>query len=143
MKKQISIINTEGYTDSTAFAAINRIIRERSERKDISMNSWHGIGVVSKDPKVDTGRTGEACMRLVLVIPRKTAEQTAYISVRLGSRLTAQYRDKIVRGDSVGVTGRLQTWTYTPEDGIKRFGYEILAEEVNLLKSTSPAAPDD
>ena len=80
-------------------------------------------------------------MRLVINIPRKIDGVCDYISVRLGTRLTESFLGKIAQGDLVGVSGRLQTWVYLPEDGIKRFGYEILAEEINLMNSDPSQLP--
>lgn len=137
MRRGIGYTNSEGYTDRTAFAAINKIIREKTESEDRKMNRWSGVGEIAKDPKYDTGKNGDQNMRIVLIIPRKKDSMVDYISVRLGSRLAAVYANKIHKGYTVAVSGRLQTWTYTPEDGIKRFGYEILADDVTIIKDES------
>lgn len=137
----VSYFNREGYADSTAYKAITNIMREREKERYRTMNQWSGIGTIMKDPKISTTKNGDTYMRLVVNIPRKIDGVCDYISVRLGTRLTESFLGKIAQGDLVGVSGRLQTWVYLPEDGIKRFGYEILAEEINLMNSDPSQLP--
>ena len=61
-----------------------------------------------------------------------------YIPVRAKGKRAALCREYLHRGKKVGVDGRLETYTYTMQDGQKRSGFEIVLEKITFLYSGDP-----
>ncbi len=102
------------------------------------MNSWTGIGVVVRDPFFDTIKNGKEQCKFCVAVDRNVLDengktQNDYINVTAIGRVADFCKEKVHKGSVVSITGRLRTWSYTPEDGIKRFCSAIQAIDMNLV----------
>lgn len=52
-------------------------------------------------------------------------------------------KEYLKKGRKVGVTGKLQTYNYTGQDGQKKYGFEILLDELTFLSSSAESKPGE
>lgn len=99
------------------------------------MNVWSGIGYLARDPYMDVSKTGNESCRFTLCVSRgdKEGAYTDHISCRAAGRLAPVCMSGLASGKHVGITGKLQTWTYQKEDGRQHYGYEILVDTVTFM----------
>jgi single-strand DNA-binding protein len=104
------------------------------------MNKVIIIGNLTKDPEIRNTKTGKTCASLTVAVDRKFKNadgkhETDFFPVVAWGRtgeLCAQY---LVKGNSVGIEGRIQTRSYEAQDGTRRYVTEIVADEVDFLTS--------
>jgi single-strand DNA-binding protein len=100
------------------------------------------IGRVTAQPEMRYTQTGKAVATFTVAVDRaKKADgkekETDFISVVAWQKLAeicSQYLDK---GKLICVDGRLQTRSYTTNDGQKRKVYEVVAADMRMLGSRS------
>ena len=109
------------------------------------MNSWSGIGNLTRDPESSATQSGLEVSKFTLAINRPKDQngqsQADFIPIRaLGKRaqLCNQYLKK---GRKIGVVGKLQTYSYTGQDGQKKYGFEILLDDITFLSSSTESKP--
>lgn len=104
------------------------------------MNQVILIGRLTRDPEVKyTTGTQKAVARFTLAIDRPVGQgkekQTDFPSIVAFGK-TAELIEKYVgKGQQVAVQGRLQTGSYTKQDGTKVYTTDVLAERVEFLGS--------
>jgi len=105
------------------------------------INSVVLVGRLTKDPEMRYTQNGLAVTRFRLAVDRPFGrdesgnKQTDFIDVvawRKTAELCGQYLGK---GAPVGVEGRLQTGSYTTQDGQQRQRFEVVADRVSFLES--------
>ena len=106
------------------------------------------IGRLCRDPEVRyTPSTQMAVARFTLAIDRPVGQgkekQTDFPSIVAFGK-TAELIEKYVgKGQQVAVQGRLQTGSYTKQDGTKVYTTDVLAERVEFLgKKADNSQPD-
>ena len=95
------------------------------------------IGRLTSDPRIKVFEGDVRVASFTLAIDRSySAEhETDFIPVTAW-RKTAEIIEKYLsKGCLCGVTGRLQSRSYDPGDGTKRYVVEVVADEVQLLQS--------
>lgn len=117
------------------------------------MNKWDGIGRLTKDPEMRYSQSGVAITSFTLAIDRKFKnaqgeKETDFIQVKCFKQLAELVANYLSKGKLAGVSGRLQTGSYTDKDGVKKFTSDIIADEVEFLSpkdggnsSESPNSP--
>ncbi len=107
------------------------------------MNSVCLVGRLTRDPEVRYGsQTQMAIARFSLAVDRPGTDrngerQTDYPNVVCFGK-SAEFVEKYFKkGMRVGVTGRLQTGSYTNKDGVKVFTTEVAADRVEFMESRS------
>lgn len=109
------------------------------------MNSFIGIGNLTRDPELKTTQGGTTVCTFTIAINKpksKTGEtqDPAYVPIKtFGNRadVCAKY---LSTGRNVAVQGTLNTYAYTAQDGSKRSGFEIIANEITFLSSQQSGA---
>ena len=83
---------------------------------------------------------GKEIARITLAIPRayKNADgvyETDFVDFTLWNTIGLSNIEYINKGDLIGVKGRVQTYTYETEDGIKHKKTELVADRLTFLGS--------
>lgn len=102
------------------------------------MNKWDGIGRLVRDPEMRYSQSGVAITTFTLAIDRKFKnaqgeKETDFIQVKCFKQLAELVANYLSKGKLAGVSGRIQTGSYTDKDGIKRYTSDIIADEVEFL----------
>ena len=99
------------------------------------------VGRLVKDPEMRYTQNGIAVTGFRIAVDRPFgrdedgSKQTDFIDIvawRKTAELAGQYLGK---GALVGVVGRIQTRSYTTQDGQQRFVFEVVADRVAFLES--------
>lgn len=103
------------------------------------MNTVCLVGRLTADPELKRTQSGLAFTKFTVAVDRqysKDKEQTAdFINVQAW-RGTAEFICKyFFKGQRIGLTGRIQTGSYTDKDGNKRYTFEVLANDVEFVES--------
>lgn len=103
------------------------------------MNSVQLVGRFTRDPDVRYTDGGSTVARFTLAVDRRYrkdgGEDADFIScVAFGK--TAEFLEKYFRkGQRVGLNGRIQTGSYTNQEGIKVYTTDVIAENVEFVES--------
>ena len=102
------------------------------------MNSVSLIGRLTRDPEIRYGsETQTAVARFSIAIDRMPGrngeKQTDFPNIVCFGKTAELVEKYITKGRLVGVTGRLQTGSYTNKDGQKVFTTEVVADRVEFL----------
>lgn len=108
------------------------------------MNSVQLVGRFTKDPEIryTSGENSMAIARFSLAVDRRfknenSNENADFISC-VAFNKTAQFIEKYFRkGQRIGLTGRIQTGSYTNKDGQKVYTTDVIAEQVEFVESKS------
>lgn len=105
------------------------------------MNKWHGIGRLTRDPEVrySQGENATAVARYTIAVDRKykkEGEQTADFISCVAFGKNGEFAEKYLhQGMKVGITGRIQTGSYTNKDGAKVYTTDVVVEEHDFCES--------
>lgn len=102
------------------------------------MNSVSLIGRLTRDPEIRYGsETQTAVARFSIAIDRMPGrngeKQTDFPNIVCFGKTAELVEKYITKGRLVGVTGRLQTGSYTNKEGQKVFTTEVVADRVEFL----------
>lgn len=106
------------------------------------MNKVSLVGRLTRDPEVryTTGENASAIARFSIAVNRrfKNAEgnyDADFINC-LAFGKSAEFIEKyFTKGMAIGVTGRIQTGSYTNKDGIKVYTTDVVVEESEFVES--------
>jgi len=102
------------------------------------MNSVALIGRLTKDPEVrySSGNQQMAIAKFTLAVDRpfaKQGEQNAdFISITCFGKTAELIEKYVIKGQQIGVTGRIQTGSYE-KDGRKVYTTDVIADRVEFL----------
>ncbi len=105
------------------------------------MNKWIGMGRLCADPEVkySTGENATCIARYRIAVERRhkrDGEQEAdFISIVAFGKLGEFAEKYLHKGTKVVVAGRIQTGSYTNNDGVKVYTTDIIAEEQEFAES--------
>ncbi|MBI5792590.1 MAG: single-stranded DNA-binding protein [Rhodocyclales bacterium] len=99
------------------------------------------IGNLGRDPEVRYTPQGDpvATVSLATTERRKDkrsgewVEDSEWHRVVLFKRLAEVAAEYLIKGSTIGVTGKLRTRKWTDKDGVERYSTEVLAYELRLL----------
>lgn len=100
------------------------------------MNNVQLIGRLVRDPEVRyTAEKQEPVARFTLAIDRTYGQdkKTDFPGVICFGKTAALVEKYVFKGSQVGVTGRIQTGSYTNKDGQKIYTTDVVAERVEFL----------
>lgn len=118
------------------------------------MNKVILMGRLTRDPEVHYTGGGSSIAKYTLAVDRRFKSEggpTADFPGIVCFGKTAEFCEKYLKkGTKVCVVGRLQTGSYTKEDGTKVYTTDVIAEEVEFAESKKaaegpaeqPKAPD-
>ena len=103
------------------------------------MNSWVGIGRLTKDPVIKEIGNENAIARFTLAINRGKKSNgedkgADYIPVTVFGRQAKNCERFLAKGRLVGVQGRIQTGSYTNKDGNTVYTTDVIADRVEFLE---------
>lgn len=108
------------------------------------MNSVQLVGRLTRDPDVRYTDGGTTVARFTLAVDRRFkkdgGDEADFIScVAFGK--TAEFLEKWFRkGQRLGLTGRIQTGSYTNKDGQKIYTTEVIVENTEFVESKAAEA---
>ena len=103
------------------------------------MNSWVGIGRLTKDPVIKEIGNENAIARFTLAINRGKKSNgedkgADYIPVTVFGRQAENCERFLAKGRLVGIQGRIQTGIYTNKDGNTVYTTDVIADRVEFLE---------
>lgn len=100
------------------------------------MNSANIIGRLTRDPEVRyTANNFPVCTFSVAIDRRgKEEKKTNYIPVKVLGKTAENCGKYLAKGRLVGVSGQIETDSYTDKDGNKRPTWNVLASAVEFLE---------
>lgn len=102
------------------------------------MNNVSLVGNLTRDPDYGTTQGGISYCRFTVACQRKYKNDQGgydadFISC-LAWRQTADFVQKhFIKGNRIGLTGHIETGSYTAQDGTKRYTTEVVAENVEFV----------
>lgn len=103
------------------------------------MNSVNLTGRLTRDPEVRYTDNGLSIARVSIAVDRrfkKDGEQSADFPNIVAFGKTAEFIEKwFKKGTKIEVSGRIQTGSYTKEDGTKVYTTDVVAEQVGFSES--------
>jgi single-strand DNA-binding protein len=99
------------------------------------MNNWTGIGRLTKDPEVRYTTEQMAVARFTVAIDDGYGEKkkTNFIPVVVFGKQAENCERFLTKGKLVGVEGKIQTGSYTKQDGTKVYTTDVVANRVQFL----------
>ena len=106
------------------------------------MNSVQLVGRLTRDPDIRYKDGGLSVARFSVAVDRRFSKdhEADFIScVAFGK--TAEFIEKYFgKGQRIGLTGRIQTGSYTNRDGTKVYTTDVVAEAVEFVESKASSA---
>lgn len=103
------------------------------------MNSVQLVGRFTRDPETKYTNDGLSIARFSLAVDRrfqKDGGQTADFPSCVAFGKTAEFIEKyFAKGMRVGVIGRIQTGSYTRQDGTKVYTTDVVVENAEFVES--------
>ena len=110
------------------------------------MNKCFLLGNLTKDPEVATTSTGIAVTKFTIACNRNytnaNGEREAdFLNIVTWRGLAENCGKYLSKGSKVAVTGSITTRSYEADDGSKRYVTEIVADEVEFIKTAAESTP--
>lgn len=106
------------------------------------MNRVVLVGRVTRDPELRTAGSGNSFAPFTLAINRifqssSGEKETDFINCVVFGKQAENFVRFMKKGSLVGVEGRLQSNSYTAQDGSKRTSHNVVCDSVSFLESKS------
>jgi len=106
------------------------------------VNQVNLVGNLTRDPEGGTTQNGIAYCRFSVACQRKfknaQGQYDADFINCLAWRQTAEFVQRyFIKGNKIGLTGSIQTGSYTAQDGSKRYTTEVLVDNVEFVAPRS------
>jgi len=99
------------------------------------MNQINLIGRTTKTPELRKTQSGTSVTSFTLAVDRRDKEKnTDFISCVAWSKTAEIINDYVVKGQLIGVTGRLQIRSYTDKEGNKRTAAEVIVDTFDFCE---------
>ena len=103
------------------------------------MNTWVGIGRLTRDPEVRYTQSGKACAKFTLAIDRRKSgdgnPQADFISCVAWEKTAEVISRYCTKGKKIAVEGRIQTRSYEAKDGRKNYVTEVVVQSMEFCDS--------
>ncbi len=109
------------------------------------MNKAILIGRLTKDPEIRYTQSGKAVSSFTLAIDRPFKDEngnkaTDFIPVVAWGKTAEVCGKYLTKGRQTAVMGRIQTRSYTADDGSRRYVTEVLADEIEFIGNREKTA---
>ncbi len=98
------------------------------------MNKWIGMGRITKDIELQTGKTGSEYCKFTVAIDREKDKngdkKTDFVDCTAFGKTAAFVQKYFKKGDGIIVLGRFESDKYTGKDGISRTNWSVNVREV-------------
>lgn len=106
------------------------------------MNRVDLIGRLTRDNKLEYTTSGKAFLKNAIAVDRR-GEGTDFINL-IAWEKTAEFMDKhFKKGSRLGVSGRLQSSSYTDKEGKNRTSIDVVVEAVDFCESKNETNNSD
>ena len=99
------------------------------------MNSVNIIGRLTADPEIRDTKRGKEDLVIAswsVAVDRVGSEETDFIRCKAFDK-TAEFAEKyLVKGQRVGISGRLQTGKYEDKEGVTRYTCEVVVDRITF-----------
>ena len=110
------------------------------------MNKVISIGRLTKDPEMRSTGAGLAVTTFTLAVNRKfkkneevkDADFIPIVAWEKRAEIICQY---VLKGNRLGIVGRIQTGTYDKPDGSKGYTYDVIVEDLEFLENKKNDRP--
>lgn len=103
------------------------------------MNSWNGVGYITKDPVIKYTQAGMCYSSMSVAIQRPGKDKFAdFVPVKAFDKVAESIEKYAAKGRLVSVEGRIQTGSYTNKEGRKVYTVEVVAHAVHFLDRNKP-----
>ena len=102
------------------------------------MNQVQLVGNLTRDPEYGTSQSGVNYCRFTVACQRRFKDangeyQADFISC-VAWRHTADFINRyFIKGNRIGVTGSIQTGSYTAQDGTKRYTTDVVVDNAEFV----------
>lgn len=108
----------------------------------IPINRVQLVGNLTRDPESGTTQSGIAYCRFTVACQRRfknaRGQYEADFINCLAWRQTAEFVQRhFIKGNKIGLTGSIQTGSYTAQDGSKRYTTEVVVDDVEFVAPRS------
>lgn len=106
------------------------------------MNRVDLIGRLTRDNKLEYTTSGKAFLKNAIAVDRR-GEGTDFINL-IAWEKTAEFMDKhFKKGSRLGISGRLQSSSYTDKEGKNRTSIDVVVEAVDFCESKNETNNSD
>lgn len=106
------------------------------------MNRVDLIGRLTRDNKLEYTTSGKAFLKNAIAVDRR-GEGTDFINL-IAWEKTAEFMDKhFKKGSRLGISGRLQSSSYTDREGKNRTSIDVVVEAVDFCESKNETNNSD
>ena len=104
------------------------------------MNSVNLVGRLSNNPQLRITTNGKQICRFSIAVTRRFKNATGvyeadFINCVAFNKTAELINEYIQKGDLVGVEGRIQTGSYTAQDGSKRYTTDVVVENITFINT--------
>lgn len=104
------------------------------------MNSVDLIGRLSNSPQLRVTTSGQQICRFSLAVTRRFKNSAGdyeadFINCVAFGKTAGLINEHIQKGDMLGIEGRIQTGSYTAQDGSKRYTTDVVVENITFINS--------
>jgi single-strand DNA-binding protein len=108
------------------------------------MNSVVLIGRLTKDPEVRVSQDGGSIAMYSLAVDRRKKDSGADFISCVAFGKGAEFAEKYLKkGTKIGVTGRIQTGSYTNKDGQKVYTTDVIVDTHEFVESKKTETTDE
>lgn len=101
------------------------------------MNKVVLVGRLARDPELRTTNTGKSFCRFSVAVDRRFKQEgqpTAdFIPVVAWGRQAEVINQYLAKGRQIALSGRIQTGSYTAQDGSKRYTTDVVLDEFDFI----------
>lgn len=106
------------------------------------MNVINLVGRLTKDPELKTNAQNQSFCRFDIAVDNSytdkdgnRVEQADFISCVCWNKTAENLEKYQKKGNRIGVTGRLHTYSYDKDDGTKGYSYDVVVSGLEYLES--------
>lgn len=117
------------------------------------MNVISLVGRLTKDPELKTHTNGKSYCRFGLAVDNsytskngERVDNADFINCLCWEKTAENLCKYMKKGNRIGLTGKLHTYSYDKEDGTKEYSYDVVISQLEYLESKSKDSrpePDD
>ena len=109
------------------------------------MNSVNLIGRLSNSPEIRHTTNNQVVCRFTLAVTRRFKNQagdyeTDFINCVAFSKTAELIGNYVEKGQQLALEGRIQTGSYTAQDGSKRYTFDVVVENITFINSRKSAS---
>ncbi len=109
------------------------------------MNSVNLIGRLSNSPEIRHTANNQVVCRFTLAVTRRFKNSAGdyeadFISCVAFGKTAELIGNYVEKGQQLAVEGRIQTGSYTAQDGSKRYTFDVVVENITFINSRKSAS---